>query len=49
MTLNEKMPVKNINKNPQTFLEIRPVQQEVSHSYKLQGIGVNESFQVERR
>ena len=49
MILNEEMSVKNINKNPQTFLEICPVQQEVSHSYKMQGIGVNESFQVERR
>ena len=34
--LNEVKPVKNINKNPQSFLEIIPVQTEVLPSQKLQ-------------
>ena len=29
-------PVKNINKNPQSFLKISPTQKEVLLSYKLQ-------------
>ena len=33
---NEVKPNKNINKNPQSFLEIRPVQKEVRPSHKLQ-------------
>ena len=28
-TLNEVKPVENINKNPESFLEISPVQKEV--------------------
>ena len=35
-TLNEVKPVENISKNPQSFLEISPVQKEVLPSYKLQ-------------
>ena len=36
-TLSEVKPVKNIIKNPQSFLEISLVQKEVLASYKLQG------------
>ena len=35
-TLNEVKPVKNKNKNLQSFLEISPVQNEVFPSHKLQ-------------
>ena len=35
-TLNEVNPVESINKNPETFLEISPVQKEVPPSHKLQ-------------
>ena len=35
-TLNEVKPVENISKNPQSFLEISPVQKEVLLSHKLQ-------------
>ena len=35
-TLNELKPVENINKNLQSFLEISPVQKEVSPSCKQQ-------------
>ena len=34
--LSEVKPVKNISKNPQSFLEISPVQNEVFPSHKLQ-------------
>ena len=33
-TLNEVKLVENINKNPQSFLEISPVQKEVRPSHK---------------
>ena len=36
MTLSEVKPVKNISKNLQSFLEIRPVQKEVLPSHKLE-------------
>ena len=36
-TLNEVLPVENVNKNPQSFLEIIPMQKEIFPSYKLQG------------
>ena len=35
-TLSEVRPVKNVSKNPLSFLEIRPIQKEVLHSHKLQ-------------
>ena len=35
-SLNEVKPVTNINKNPQSFLEISPLQKEVLPSHKLQ-------------
>ena len=35
-TLSEVKPVENISKNPQSFLEISPVQKEVLRSHKLQ-------------
>ena len=35
-TLSEVKPVKNISKNPQSFLEISPVQKDVVLSHKLQ-------------
>ena len=35
--LSELMPVKNISRNLQSFLEISPVQKEVLPSNKLQG------------
>ena len=35
-TLSGVKPVKNISKNLQSFLELRPVQKEVLLSYKLQ-------------
>ena len=35
-TLNKVKPVKNIRKNPQSFLEISPEQNEVVPSHKLQ-------------
>ena len=34
-TLSEVKPVKNVSKNPQSFLEIRPAQKEVLPSHKL--------------
>ena len=34
-TLSEVKPVENISKNPQSFLEISPVQKEVVPSHKL--------------
>ena len=34
--MSEVKPVENISKNPQSFLEIRPVQKEVLPSHKLQ-------------
>ena len=34
--LNEVKPIENMNKNPQSFLEISPVQKEASSSQKLQ-------------
>ena len=34
--MNEVKPVKNINKNPQSFLERHPVQKEVLTSHRLQ-------------
>ena len=34
--LNEVKPVKNINKNPQVFLEVNPMQKEVFPLHKLQ-------------
>ena len=34
--LSEVKPVENISKNPQSFLEISPVQKEVLPSHKLQ-------------
>ena len=34
-TLNDIKPVTNINKNPQSFLKINPVQKEVPPSHKL--------------
>ena len=37
--LNRAKPVKNINKNWQSFLEISPMQKEVPPSYKLQSHG----------
>ena len=36
MTMSEVKPAKNICKDPQSFLEISPVQKEVLLSYKLQ-------------
>ena len=36
MTLSEVKSVKNISKNPQSFLEISPMQKEVLLSHKLQ-------------
>ena len=36
-TPNEVKPVKNINKNPQSFLKIIPAQKRVSALHKLQG------------
>ena len=35
-TMNEVKPVKNINKNPRSLLEIIPMQMEVLLSHKLQ-------------
>ena len=35
-TLSEIKPADNISKNPQSFLEISPVQKEVPLSHKLQ-------------
>ena len=35
-TMNDVKPIKNIGKNLQSFLEIRPVQKEVLPSHKLQ-------------
>ena len=35
-TLDEVKPVKNISKNPQSFLEMSPVKKEVLLSQKLQ-------------
>ena len=35
-TLSEVKPVKNITKNPQSFVEISPLQKEVLPSHKLQ-------------
>ena len=35
-TLNEVKPVKNVNKYPQSFLEISPIQKEILPSHKLQ-------------
>ena len=35
-TLNEVNPVKNISKNPESFLEIHPLQKEFPTSHKLQ-------------
>ena len=35
-TLSEVKPIENINKNPQSFLEISPVQKEDLPSHKLQ-------------
>ena len=35
-TMNEVKPVKNINKNPKSLLEIIPMQMEVLLSHKLQ-------------
>ena len=35
-TLSEVKPLKNISKNPQSFLEVRPMQKEVLTSHKLQ-------------
>ena len=35
-TLSEVKPVENISKNPQSFLEISPMQKEVLPSHKLQ-------------
>ena len=35
-TLSEVNPFKNISKNPQSFLEISPVQKKVLLSHKLQ-------------
>ena len=35
-TLSEVKPVENIIKNPQSFLQISPVQKEVLPSHKLQ-------------
>ena len=35
-TLSEVKPVENISKNPQSFLEISPMQKEVLLSHKLQ-------------
>ena len=34
-TLSEVKPVENISKNPESFLEISPVQKEVVPSHKL--------------
>ena len=34
-TLSEVKPIENISKNPQSFLEISPVQKEVLPSHKL--------------
>ena len=36
-TMSEVKPVKNINKNMQSFLELSPMQKEVRLSHKLQG------------
>ena len=36
-TLSKVKPVKNINKSPQSFLEISTIQKEVLLSHKLQG------------
>ena len=36
-TMSDVKPVENVSKNPQSFLEIRPVQKEVLPSHKLQG------------
>ena len=35
-TLGKAKPIENVSKNPQNFLEIRPVQKEVLPSLKLQ-------------
>ena len=35
-TLSEVKPVENISQNPQSFLEISPVQKEVLPSHKLE-------------
>ena len=35
-TMSEVKPVENISKNPQSFLDISPVQKEVLPSHKLQ-------------
>ena len=48
-TLSEVKPVENISKNPQSFVEIIPVQKKVLPSHKLQDYGVTESFQIKRR
>ena len=36
-TMSGVKPVENVGKNPQSFLEISPLQKEVLLSYKLQG------------
>ena len=41
--LSEVKPVKNISKNPLSFLEISPVQKEVLSSHKLQDHAVLEN------
>ena len=38
-TLNEIKPVKNRSKNPQSFLEISPMQKEILPSHKLRDHG----------
>ena len=35
-TLRQVKPVKNISKNPESFLEINPMQKELLHSHTLQ-------------
>ena len=35
-TLSDVKPIENISKNPQSFLEIRPVRKEVPPSQKVQ-------------
>ena len=49
--MNEIKPVKNINKNPQSFLEMSLMQKKVCSSHKLQdhASGVTESFQIKGR
>ena len=39
-TLSEVKPVENISKNPQSLLQVSPMQKEVTKSFVLDAIGV---------